>query len=154
MPSDTRPRNARCQTKPRLDVKSRGKKYGMRRRENRNAAAGRLQRQRAMARLDRRALGLQSVQRDTPQRAFRVVEDGLRAHVVARLTIGGRGHVESGVVVVSHVRVIRCQDGFLLNQPAARVERVSHTAVEAPMRRPSKKISTRSPTLRAVAPRS
>ena len=28
MPSDTRPRQARCQTKPRFEVKSRGKKYG------------------------------------------------------------------------------------------------------------------------------
>ena len=103
----------------------------MRRGEHRHAAAGRLQRQRAIARLHGHALGLQSVQRDTPQRAVGVVEDGLGVHIVARLTIGGRCHVEPGVVVVRDVRVVRCQDGFLLNQPAARVERVSQTAVEA-----------------------
>ncbi len=75
----------------------------VRRGKHRHAAAGRLQRQRAIARLHGHALGLQPVQRDTPQRAVGVVVDGLGAHVVARLTIGGRGHVESGVVVVRDV---------------------------------------------------
>ena len=65
------------------------------------------------------------------QDAVGVVVGHLGAHVVARLTIRGGGHLESRVVVVGDVGIVGRQHRFLLNQPAAGVERVGETAVEA-----------------------
>jgi len=103
----------------------------VRRREHRDAAAGRLHRQRAVARLHRHALCLQAIRRRPPQDAFGVVKGDLGVHVVARPSIRRRRHLEPGVVVVRHVRILRRQNRFLLHQTAAGVERVGDAAFEA-----------------------
>ena len=112
-------------------MKSRGKKYWCGAGNTATLPPAGLQRQRAIARLNRDAFGLQAVQRDVPQRALGVVEGGFGAHVVARLAIGRRGHLEAGVVVVGDVGVVGGEDRFLLNQAAARIERVGKATVEA-----------------------
>ena len=66
-----------------------------------------------------------------PERAFGVVEGDVGAHVVARLPIGRRGHVEAGVVVVRDVGVVGRENRLLLNEAAAGIERVGEPAIEA-----------------------
>jgi hypothetical protein len=57
-----------------LEVKSRGKKYWCGAGKTGHASAAGLQRQRAVARLNGDAFGLQAVRRDVSQRALGVVE--------------------------------------------------------------------------------
>jgi hypothetical protein len=63
-------------------------------------------------------------------RAIGVVVGHFGAHVVARLPILRRRHLEARVVVIGDVRLVRGQHGFLVNQTAAWIERVGESAFE------------------------
>ena len=97
----------------------------MRRGKHRDAAAGGLRRQRAVADLHRLALGPEArAVRPRLQRARGVVVRDLGPHVVAGRAIGRRRHVEPGVVVVRDVGIVGREHRFLLDQPASGIERV------------------------------